>query len=383
MKKLNFSLLMVMASLWLSVSSANAANENVLILLQENGSSAFLTSWITDAQTRSDADRVIDALAETFSNFNVKIKGEGRYDRIISLTDVNCTKAKLLQTLKAESDANNVIDLLILGHGTTNQLKLKNEILTDQNIRQMKTDYGNRNFKLRLVYMCNCKSASLNDDWLAVGAKTSVGISKNNYMPEPQITWFLDDFVLKNKTALEAANNSWSYARPFFTPVPRYQNIEDGSTLIDCSKPTVAGDVSLRFDTRRLAVGESKTYTIKANVTHNMTRLYMLAGERYKFSVSTADKWKNGGTETNASGYQPGILDGGRRQTAYNMMALVGELFRRDDNTSYQNNHFRIGTSATYTAQVSGFLICHGNDNIAFYGDNTGQVTLTIERLSN
>ena len=380
-------LLILIAILFAITGTTFAQGKKVIIVLQENGGSRFLVSWITDAQTRDDANRVIDALAETFENFKVKLQANGRYDKVINLTDANCTRVKLLQNLKAETDNGNIIDLLILGHGSDETLVLKNGTLTGTaagNIRSMKTEFANRNFNLRLVYMCNCKGGSTADDWLAIGANTVVACPKNNYMPEPQTTWFFDDFLLKNKSVSNAANDSYNASKPFYTVIPRYQSERDeGQNLIDCSKPRVYGETNLRFNVQSLAVGESKVVTIQANVTHNLANIYMRAGERYKFTVSGADKWKNGGTETTANGYQAGFLDGARRQPAYNMMTLVGEIFRENNGVSYQNNHFKIGTSRNYTAEVTGFLICHGNDNIAFYGDNTGSVNLTVERLSN
>lgn len=383
---MSFLVLLIAFIQLISTNAIIAQGKNVLIVLQENNGSPFLVSWIPDQQTRADANRVIDALAETFEDFKVKLQAAGRYDNVIYLTDVNCTRAKLVQNLKTQSAANNIIDLLILGHGTTELLALKNETLTggpNGNIRSMKTENGNVNYKLRLVYMCNCKGGSTADEWLSIGAQTVVGCVKNNYMPEPQTTWFFDDFLLKNKPASACANDSWTASKPFYSVLPRYQSIDEGSTLIDCSKPTVYGNTSLRFDAKRLGVGDSKTFTIQARTTHNLTHLYMRAGEKYKFTVASTDKWKNGNTETTANGYQPGILDAGRRQTAYNMMTLVGEIFQNDNATSYQNNHFKIGTSRTYTAEVSGFLVCHGNDNLAFYGDNSGDMRLIIERLPN
>lgn len=366
---------------------AFAQDRKVLIVLQENGSSSVLTSWIDNAQDRANTDRVIDALAETFQDFKVRLQADGRYNNVVYLTDNNCTRPRLLDALKNNNTSGTVVDLLILGHGSNESLKLKVGTLTGGttgNIRALKTENNNQNFNLRLVYMCNCKGGSTADDWLSIGANTVVAFPRNNYMPEPQITWFFDDFLLKNKTAINAANDSYNASKPLYSVVPSYQtNRDEGLNWIDCSEPRVYGQGSLTFDDKRLTVGEKKTFVINAKTYHNETKLYMRAGERYRFTVNGTDKWKNGSTETTANGYQPGPLDVGRRQPAYNMMTLVGELFREDNTRSYQNNHFKIGTSRTYTTEVSGYLICHANDNPAFYGDNSGSVTLTIERLPN
>lgn len=387
MKKSFFLVTFTLIISALSFTNIFAQERKVLIVLQENGSSSVLTSWIENAQDRANADRVIDALAETFEDFKVKLQADGRYNSVVILTDNSCTRPNLLNALRNNNNANTIIDLLILGHGSNESLKLKVGTLTggvSGNIRALKTENNNQNFKLRLVYMVNCKGGSTADDWMAIGAKTVVGCPRNNYMPEPQTTWFFDDFLLKNKNVTNSANDSYNASKPFYSVVPCYQtNRDEGLNWIDCSKPTVYGDGSITFDSKRLTVGQTKSFVINAKTFHNETHLYMRAGEKYKFTVSGADKWKNGLTETTANGYQPGVLDAVRRQSAYNMMTLVGEIFREDNTRFYQNNHFKIGTSRTYTAEVSGFLICHANDNPAFYNDNSGSVTLTIERLPN
>ena len=43
---------------------------------------------------------------------------------------------------------------------------------------------GVPNLNLRMVYMCNCYGSTVNDDWLAAGAKASVGSHMNDMMPE-------------------------------------------------------------------------------------------------------------------------------------------------------------------------------------------------------
>lgn len=187
--------------------------------------------------------------------------------------------------------------------------------------------------------------------------------------------------MVNGKTAAQAANDSWTGSRPFYTIIPYMQQLENGMTRIDCSKMKVDGNTALRFAASKLGVNESKSYVIKAGESFNHTTLFMSAGEQYQFTVGGTDLWKNGSTETTANGYQPGLLDGARRQSSYNMMTLVGEIFRDFSNTSYTGTHFKIGTSRTYTAAVSGFLMCHANDVLIGYGDNTGQVTMTVKRL--
>lgn len=403
MKRVLIILLILMTSGWLH---AQPGKNTVLIVLQENTGKLSFTQDIPEP-FRTTLNNVVDGLAESFENIKSKLQLADRYEKVILLTDVACTRANLLNNLIAQTKLGKTVDLLVLGHGGSTQdgstffLVLNNgEFLPESDaslrvggvsksfkgIRSLITDARARegsgfNFNLRLVYMCNCKGGNTNDAWISIGAKTAVGSVNNNYMPEPQITYFFNDFVVNGKTVAQAANDSWNGSRPFYTLIPYMNQIENGMTRIDCSKMKVDGNASLRFAASKLGVNESKAYVIKAGESFNHTTLFMSAGEQYQFTVGGTDLWKNGSTETTANGYQPGLLDGARRQSSYNMMTLVGEIFRDFSNTSYTGTHFKIGTSRTYTAAISGFLMCHANDVLIGYGDNTGQVTMTVKRL--
>jgi hypothetical protein len=66
------------------------------------------------------------------------------------------------------------VDLIVLGHGSAETLQLHGEDLTDQEIRGLRTDAqarGVQTLTLRTVYMCNCFGSTVNDAWVAIGAK--------------------------------------------------------------------------------------------------------------------------------------------------------------------------------------------------------------------
>lgn len=351
-----------------------------LILLQENsGRVAFLNS-ISDVGLRNLVQTTIDGLAENFESIKTTLQMNGYYDRIINLTNRNCTKAKLLETMIDQTRNGHSFDLLILGHGGSDVLCLHGtETLTGQEIRnlltQARAQHRGLNFKLRMVYMCNCVSGTLLDDWLHIGAKVALGCDQDNYMPEPQTTFFFEDFVKNNYSVKEANNRSFDASNLLWSPVLN-------NTLRQNSKLRVAGDGNIRFEGRRLTVGETVTRNIYASNAYNYTNLFMIAGERYKFTVPANDKWKNNNFETNANGYPKGFLDF-PRQGGQRMMKLVGEIFSDNgNNLSYTGINFGIGISKTWDVSLTGFLVGHANDNLVAYGDNTGLVTVTIKRLS-
>jgi hypothetical protein len=131
-----------------------------------------------------------------------------------------------------------------------------------------------------------------------------------------------------------------------------------------------------------MGIGETRTVTVRAKEVYNFVNVYVRKDQRFEFSCNATDQWKNGSTESNANGYAAGIGDL-PRQGSYRMMAMVGELFRKNgDIGSFTGTHFSIGTSRTWTAPASGFLNCFANDNMLFYGGNSGAITLTVRRVN-
>ncbi len=128
-----------------------------------------------------------------------------------------------------------------------------------------------------------------------------------------------------------------------------------------------------------LEVGESKTVTISANKTHDLTGVYLRNGQKFQFSTASP-AWQNNGRNTDCDGYEGGPLDVLRRHNDLKMMALVGEIFEQNNTNNFTGTYFRIGCGRTWTATKTGYLVCFANDIIAAYNDNTGVVTLTIKR---
>jgi hypothetical protein len=199
-----------------------SVGKKVLIVLQENtGRLTYLPDSIP-AHIKVMIETVIDTLAETFEDLKAGLQANGKYNKVVLLTDTNCTRSKLLENLVYYTKQGMTIDLLIMGHGGDNYLELHNHYhLTGQRIRDLLNDARNQGcqgINLRLVYMCNCWGSTTNDDWRAIGAKASVGPVGLNVMPEPQITFFLHNW-LGGQKPWQAAINAYNGSVPFYSLV--------------------------------------------------------------------------------------------------------------------------------------------------------------------
>ncbi|MFB2935749.1 hypothetical protein ACE1B6_10900 [Aerosakkonemataceae cyanobacterium BLCC-F154] len=212
-------------------------NKAIIVLQENSGKTVFDDSLPTDL--RSPINAMIDGLAETFEDVKMTLQGSGRYDVVHLLTDNACTRAKLLDCLVDETKKNRTIDLIILGHGVPEKLLLKTPPhlegdIGSRSIKELLTDAQGRGvtkLNLRMVYMCNCYGASVNDDWLEIGAKVSIGSRERDMMPEPMTTFFVHNW-LAGETAKDAARNAYeasiSFYLPLYPPTPKtkYKTVE-------------------------------------------------------------------------------------------------------------------------------------------------------------
>lgn len=395
-------------------SGVSEAANRTLILLQENSNgTSYLNEYETDT---SFADNAIDFTAELSQSIGFGRRALFHYgNHFINLTDSQCTRSNLLNALINETKAGRTIDLAILGHGSDNSLRLfAGETLTGQTvttggsrseggfrsirqidpgtIRSLLTDACKRerndNFKfnLRLVHMCNCFGATLNDDWLAIGAKTSVGAPGMNWMPVPMIDVFWDKFLSDDLTVQEAMERSLSESRNAWRNVPGYRIVDPATGLnkLDETLQQAAGITNLIFnDQFQLAVGRAKTVTVKGADIHNFADLFIARGDRYR--ITATGTWSSAffAPRVDAKGHAPSAGDRDRRFTRAKMMELCGETFSRNRNilTGDDSTKFRIGTSLASTPERRGFLSMFANDTLPLgYLDNGGQLRVTIRR---
>ena len=192
-----------------------------LIVLQENTGRIDLPEGISTSLSEIIYS-IIDGLAETFEDVKTNLQAANRYDVVHLLTDNLCSRKKLLETLVLETKRKRTIDLIVLGHGSVEKLIMKKKPDLSGgpsgNIRSLLRSARKskiKKFNLRMVFMCNCYGSSLNDDWLAIGARAAIGSKYRNYMPEPMITFFLHNW-LSGQHAKNAAKNAYQATIPFY-----------------------------------------------------------------------------------------------------------------------------------------------------------------------
>ena len=407
-----------------SAATSQAVNRTLIVLGEnESGKIPFTNIGLFDPM-RAVVDAIYNTVVPNGEIVKFHALANGHYQRFVTLSNSDGTRANLLDQLIQQSKDGYTVDLAILGGvGSSESLLLHSgEHLTGRTVRTVTLPGGGTfqfvvtgtlrslltdaraqegaafNFKLRLVCMSNDFGSTLNDDWLAIGARASVGVTRRNFMPEPMITSFWDGFVKNDKRVAQAAADSFSDAGvvyaiaglgEFSSPSYATPDPVTGLDKFQESNPIVAGNGNLIFkDEFQLALNQSKTFTVQANRIHNFVQVYLVAGQTCRFTSTGV--WTNPGSfpfatshTTDADGYLRGPFDPVPRLPAANMMRLIGERFRHTNDalSSIGGSGISIGSSLTATAGGHGFLSLSANDNINDYADNSGHVTVTIRRI--
>ena len=128
-----------------------------------------------------------------------------------------------------------------------------------------------------------------------------------------------------------------------------------------------------------IEVNQPQTVTIKASEYWNKTNIYLEEKFNYLLEVQGEQFWYDCQNKSDADGYtEPSLhyFEFLRRSRNNKWFALMGNINRSNDST------FLIGKKTKYTPTVNGELLCYANDVCFMYWNNTGQVLLTVTRLS-
>ncbi|MBD2504620.1 hypothetical protein [Anabaena azotica] len=128
-----------------------------------------------------------------------------------------------------------------------------------------------------------------------------------------------------------------------------------------------------------IEINQPQTVTIKARERWNETKIYLEVNATYLLEVQGEQFWYDWHIKSDANGYtEPSLryVEFWRRSPSNKWFALMGNINRKD------NLSFLIGKKITYTPTINGELFCYANDLWSMYWNNTGQLLLTITRLT-
>jgi len=251
-----------------------ATNTALVVFIENTGALPFQWESRIGQLVQEGLEKVIDYISEEFSKWLNKFqdaKGK-KYREVIILEDAKATYATLKSTLQDLAKREFVIDVFTLAHGNSTSFTGYNGVsITGGDIKAMRDSYGSP-LPLRVVYMMNCKGSGLNDEWLYAGARAVAGSVNNNYIPEPMMSKFWNNW-LRGDTFSTAVNNAYNDSVTLvndtiakaeqFIPVigGKIKDVLQSNVapLLTDSKPKIEGNGMLTIDTAKLAAAQSQS----------------------------------------------------------------------------------------------------------------------------
>jgi hypothetical protein len=158
-------------------------------LIQDNPQMLNPMNWEVQVQP---FDQWLNTYSDLVIEDSVKavqaMQTSGKYHKVVTLEDEQFTTDRILEELE-ELGSGYQIDIHILSHGGNGYFighdghQVGSEFF--DRLKDLQEQGGGQPY-LRAVYQMNCRSGTLTDDWLEVGAKTVGGTNGNvnNYMPQ-------------------------------------------------------------------------------------------------------------------------------------------------------------------------------------------------------
>lgn len=250
----------------------STANTALVVFIENTGQLPFQWDSKVGKLVQEGLEKVVDYVAEEFSKWLNKFadaRGK-KYREVIILEDAKATLSGLKNTLHDLANRDFIIDVFTLAHGNSSSFSGYNgSSISDTDLRSIKDSYG-KALPIRVVYMMNCKAAGLNDDWMYVGAKTTAGAVNNNYIPEPMMSKFWNNW-LRGDTFATAVNTAYddsvklikdtiAKAESFIPLVGKKikSSLEaEINPLLADSKPKVEGNGAVTIDTAKLVSAQA------------------------------------------------------------------------------------------------------------------------------
>lgn len=194
--------------------------------------------------------RIIDWVAEEYGKIMLRIYGAyRRYDTVIILEDEDATGANLSRAL-LDASKEHTVDVLLLVHGHEEYLVgyMGKELVGAETFGPLALAYKRDSsvLNLRMVYGLNCHGASLAKWWMALGAKAVNGAVGINWMPEPSLSVFLENW-LRGVPYGKAVRRSNSAANSLWGQILRPKAEQDEHPAITSSYMHVYGNSELKI----------------------------------------------------------------------------------------------------------------------------------------
>ena len=197
-------------------------------------------------------------------------------------------------------------------------------------------------------------------------------------------------WMLTQARACNLPLNETKAQRPRYSDISRFAPVSENKDVqIDDRRKVLPQDeIDPSAPGLDLAVGESHTCEVHAEMKFNWSGVMLQEGHKYSFAVPANQKWKDGSIECGPAGWKSeqlpwykeglvGFFERYRRLEDANWFALVGAQGDEDQDL------FLIGDSqVSFMATKDVDLYLFANDMNSKYGNNDGTLEVTVTRTA-
>ena len=200
---------------------------------------------------------------EYTAQFMVTNNLSGVYDRIVFLTGKNAAAENFFKTLDDEYAIDDVVDAMILTHGTTGNITITNGPDIDAKMIE-----NNLCASVRFLYVMSCYGQSLADAWIRAGVQTVVTHKGNNVLPAFFFPLFLK-YLSSGWSAFNSANEAFLQSQDVAGKINHYNSIFSLKNIIE-SAPNIKGPDLNITDGKNGTVGSH--FTIQPDFMRSLSK---------------------------------------------------------------------------------------------------------------
>ncbi len=251
----------------------------------------------------------------------------------------------------------------------------------------MAFDERRETFQVTRLMLMESQSTRLDEMWFRGMHSDIGGGNGNDARSNIALCWMLENAV---KSGLPITQLEIDELKPVINSKSRFYQNNDPQR--DERRPVYPGD-KLHSTASPLAlenIGDTYTFPVYAEDPYNWSGVALKEGHKYRFDIPGEQKWDDGGISCGCEGWQSEELplykesvvkhfEQERRVPEANWFELIGSLGDEDDHL------FRIGSGGTaneYSAEQDAELYLFANDLKKKYGNNKGNLSVSITRVA-
>lgn len=212
-------------------------------MIKSSMDSVFSVLFEVPYENLKDKDlvQILDLYGEAWQINQIKAVADSHYNKVVVLTDDLDNYTNFIDTLKYLSDNYSAVDMILNIHGTTDKIKLGEELIESENITK---DFYDKNIKIRALYQTCCYGSSTINDFTYYGILACNGCNGTNSITIYSSKYFLQNWcngMTYRQSVENAYNQDINTIRSYAVAYPAIEQVFLSNDKLDASRQFVGG----------------------------------------------------------------------------------------------------------------------------------------------